>query len=90
MPAAHVQQATRDSIWFVPFGTTTLQSAFDPSGTTDPVAVQAQQFTVSLETVQFAKGPEHGWLGLLHRSRDLLIASTTAMGTEPQVQRVHY
>lgn len=90
MSTPSVQTAARDPIWFVPFGSQTLQSAYLPADASSPVAVLAQQFTVSLETVQLDQAPGHGWIDRLHRSCDLLIVSSTALGSNPQVQRVHY
>lgn len=89
----------RYTMWFVPFGDAghagaspcTLQSPYEgTSDGNDQFAANGQPFTVSLKSVYFAAKPPEGLFGLVQGGRDILIASTTALGTQPRVQRVHY
>ncbi len=93
----------RYAIWFVPFrgpgeaGTepSALQSAYEPAADgSGPLATNAQPFSVSLKSVYFTAASTSGLLdkieGDLEGKPDILIASVTALGPEPQVQRVHY
>jgi hypothetical protein len=88
--------AIGEQVWFVPFDNAsgTLQNAFDPAPA-DRMITDAQAFTISLDTVMIPK--QHVQQGLLphlvrllHGDFNILIASTTAVGTQPGVKRVHY
>jgi hypothetical protein len=89
-----------EGVWFAPLGTgpSVPQSAWDPAAEERRIN-DAAAFTISLETVmvpkehverdvfaQLKSGAEH----LLGGEQQILIASTCQVGSQPNVQRVHY
>lgn len=86
----------RDTVWFVPFDaqTRTLQPVYvsddapiDPSTAIDAGKI----FTVSLQTMKLAEQPDEPWYEhLLHPHNDILIITSSALGSKPMVQRVHF
>lgn len=79
-----------DKIWYVPFDTTTLLSAYD-THTQIPALQAAQSFTATLRTIYVAAQPATPlWYKVLHPQNDILVLSTTSLGTAPPLQRVHY
>ena len=80
--------SVKDTVWFVPFGTEGLISPYDDHPGTIPLAA-AQPFTVSLRTVVVDEKP-HSFFGDLLHHHDVLILSSTTLGSKPALQRVHY
>src|SRR5437660_12398119 len=84
------QSNLRDNLWFVPFGTSKLISAYEPHPDI-PAIIAAQPFTVALKTAWIVAQPKTDFLHrLLHPKSDILILSTTTLGAKPGLQRVHY
>lgn len=81
-------ETVKDTVWFVPFGTQDLVSAYEDHPGLSPI-VAAQHFTAALRTVMVAEKLEHFFDGLF-REHDILILSSTTLGSKPAIQRVHY
>lgn len=81
-------ETVKDTVWFVPFGTQDLVSAYEDHPGLSPI-VAAQPFTAALRTVMVAEKLEHFFDGLF-REHDILILSSTTLGSKPAIQRVHY
>ncbi len=88
----------RDTIWFVPFDSPDgiLQPAYQRDAPTEAVGKPAiitagESFTVSLRTMRLARKVEASWFKkLLQTDTDVLVLSTSALGSRPMVDRVHY
>jgi hypothetical protein len=86
-----------ETLWYAPFasGSVALQSPVAPSSDDDSARIKdAQPFTVSLESVKLAsEHPEPRVQSIIERvlgaSHDVLILSTTALGAQPPIDRVH-
>ena len=78
----------KDTVWFVPFGTQDLISAYEDHPGLNPI-LSAQPFTASLRTVVVDEKPRN-FFGDLFHSHDILILSSTTLGNKPSLQRVHF
>lgn len=78
-----------DTVWYVPFDTRDLLSACEPHPGVAPIGA-TQPFTVALRSVRIEANPESPLHHVLHGDSDILILSSTALGTQPVVRRVHY
>lgn len=79
----------RDNLWYVPFGTSDLISAYDPHPDV-PVIAAAQPFTIALRSIRVEDNPHSPLYKFLHGDDDILVLSNAVLGTKPILQRVHY
>ncbi|NWJ98329.1 MAG: hypothetical protein HXX20_21460 [Chloroflexi bacterium] len=82
----------KDRVWYVAFNDERgqLNSPYHEDHSVPKIAA-AQPFTVTLNTVWISGKPDQSMLHwLLHPNTDVVIKSTTVLGTHPEVQRIHY
>ncbi len=79
----------RDNVWYVPFNTSDLLSAYEPRPDI-PVIAAAQPFTVALRSIRVEDNPQTFWDKFVHGNNDVLVMSNAVLGTKPLLQRVHY
>src|SRR5919202_230296 len=88
--------ALEDTVWFLPFDadTGTLQSIFtaDDAPTDAAGGIEAgRAFTVSLEVMRLAKRLDEPWYErVTHPHTDVLILTSSALGAQPLVERIHF
>ena len=85
-----------ETVWFRPFdaGTRNLQSIYqaDEAPPDGPgVIATGRAFTVSIEAMRLASRPEESWYErVIHPHTDILILTSSALGSKPLIDRVHY
>lgn len=79
----------RDCLWYVPFDTTQLLSAYEPHRHC-PVVTAAQPFTVEMRAARVEDDPHSPLYHWVHGSDGILILSNAVLGDKPTLQRVHY
>ena len=85
-----------ETVWFRPFDASTrnLQSIYqaDEAPPDGPgVIATGRAFTVSIEAMRLASRPEESWYErVIHPHTDILILTSSALGSKPLVDRVHY
>lgn len=88
----------RDTIWFVPFDSPdgVLQPAYSreappEAGDKPAILTTGESFTVSLRTMRLARKLESSFIKkILQTDTDVLVLSSSALGSRPMVDRIHF
>ncbi|HEY3082277.1 MAG TPA: hypothetical protein VGM69_20520 [Chloroflexota bacterium] len=88
--------AFEETVWFVPLDAQTgaLQSIYqteEPPADAPGVISAGRAFTVSVEAMSLARRPSEPWYQrMIHPQSDVLILTSSALGSKPLIERVHF